>query len=304
MMNVSIAYILVVLIWSTTPLTVKWSSVGLDPMSGVFYRIFIAAAVGWVLLKLLKIEIRWDRAALQGYMAAVLGIFGTMSLVYWAATMIPSGLISVLFGFSPILTGLMAQKYLNEPKFTLSQWFSFLISIAGLVMLFGQNASLGARVTYGLALVLTAVIFFSVSGILVKRYADESIDPLAHTVGSLICSTPLFAIAWLVFGEMHLPSETKAIGSILYLSLGGSLLGFVCYYYVLKKLSATTVTLITLVNPVLALLLGQWLAGEYIGVLGWFATGLIGVGVGVYLLGGVNVNVAKDADNNPKVAAS
>lgn len=283
-MNVSTAYILVVIIWSTTPLAVKWSSVGLDPVSGVLYRMLIASVVGWLLLKLMRIPLRWDVRAMQGYGAAVVGIFGTMSLVYWASTMIPSGIISVLFGLSPIITGMMAQKYLSEPKFNPLHWISFVFAIGGLALLFGENTAIQGDITFGLVLVLASVFFFSVSGVLVKKFADETIDPLAHTVGALICSIPLFALTWLMVPHSLTP-DNKAIGAIIYLGLGGSLLGFVCYYYVLKKLSATSVTLITLMTPVFALLLGQWLEGERIGLIGWAATGLIGIGLGIYLYG-------------------
>jgi len=45
----------------------------------------------------------------------------------------------------------------------------------------------------------------------------------------------------------------------------GSVLGFVLYFYVLRRVEANRVALITLVTPVIALFLGQEINGEDIG---------------------------------------
>jgi len=54
----------------------------------------------------------------------------------------------------------------------------------------------------------------------------------------------------------------RAAWAILYLGVGGSVVGFVLYFYVLQRLEATKVALITLVTPVSALLLGHFFNGE------------------------------------------
>jgi probable blue pigment (indigoidine) exporter len=50
----------------------------------------------------------------------------------------------------------------------------------------------------------------------------------------------------------------------VYLAIGGSLLGFTLFFYVLKKLSPSAVSLITLMTPVLAMMVGVLAAGEHI----------------------------------------
>jgi EamA domain-containing membrane protein RarD len=50
--------------------------------------------------------------------------------------------------------------------------------------------------------------------------------------------------------------------SIVYLALIGSLLGAVLFFYILQRLAASSVALITLMTPVLAILLGWLLADE------------------------------------------
>jgi len=59
----------------------------------------------------------------------------------------------------------------------------------------------------------------------------------------------------------------------------GSVLGFALYYHVIQHMETGKVSLITLVTPALALLLGSLLNGEAISARTWAGTGLIGLGL-------------------------
>ena len=76
-------------------------------------------------------------------------------------------------------------------------------------------------------------------------------------------------------------------------------IGFTLYYYVIKHMDASKVSLITLVTPVIALLLGHWLNGEVIGLRLWLGTGLILFGLTVHqweMLSGLLRPTADGAD--------
>jgi drug/metabolite transporter (DMT)-like permease len=87
---------------------------------------------------------------------------------------------------------------------------------------------------------------------------------MATTVGALSIATPLFFINWLIIdGTLFIEDwQLKSILSTVYLGVFGSLIGFYAYFTVLQKLTASTVTLITLITPVIALTLGAFLNGE------------------------------------------
>jgi drug/metabolite transporter (DMT)-like permease len=76
--------------------------------------------------------------------------------------------------------------------------------------------------------------------------------------------------------------DAKTIQAILYLAVVGTGIGFPLYYYVLKHLSAGHVSLITLITPVTALLLGANLNDEFISARVWTGTGLIMLGLFVH----------------------
>jgi drug/metabolite transporter (DMT)-like permease len=71
----------------------------------------------------------------------------------------------------------------------------------------------------------------------------------------------------------------------VYLAILGSALGFPLYFYCLKHLHAERVALVTLITPVTALLLGNWLNDEIISSRIWFGTGLILCGLAIYEYG-------------------
>jgi len=90
-MSVPLAFIGVILIWSTTPLAIKWSGEGSVFLFGVTARMVIGASICIVLLRLLNKPLPLNRLAIQVYLAGAVAGYGSMLLVYWGASYIPSG---------------------------------------------------------------------------------------------------------------------------------------------------------------------------------------------------------------------
>ncbi len=264
-MSVSVAYLAVLLIWSTTPLGIVWSSESISPSMAVLLRMLIALLLGVILIKVRRINLPWHSNALKLYSFSSLGIFGGMMCSYLAAQYLSSGIISLVFGLAPIISTILARKILDEPKVSLIKKLSMLLSLIGLSIVCSNDLALAENGIYGMIFVLLAVFFFSLSGVLVKSISLV-IHPLATTVGSLTLSIPWFIISWLILdGTMPIEQwQTRSIVATIYLGIFGSLIGFYAYFYVLQKLTASTVTLITLITPVVALILGAILNNEVI----------------------------------------
>jgi len=285
-MPVSVAYLIVILIWSTTPLGIVWSSESVSPTMAVLLRMLIAASLGWGVVLIKKIHLPWHRKALTLYGYSSIGIVGGMLLAYMAARHLPSGTMSLIFGLAPIISGLLAQKILNEAKFSFIRKIAMFISLFGLGLVCSENIAFNQDSLFGLAYVLAAVFFFSLSGVMNKS-VDINIHPLATTVGSLLVSVPLFVIAWLIL-DGTLPIDTwqaRSIFAIIYLGVIGSLVGFVAYFYVLQKLDASTVALITMITPVIALSLGAFLNDEVISMNLVYGAIFVMTGLGLYQWG-------------------
>lgn len=284
-MPVSVAYIGIILIWSTTPLAIKWSAEDAGFLFGVFSRMLLGALICIALLTILNRKLPLHHRALHTYLAGGLGVFGSMLCVYWAAQYIPSGLISVLFGLTPIVTGLIAAVFLGEKAFTPSRLLGIMLGITGLVVIFAQRLHLGDHMIWGVAGVLLAVVLHSTSGVWVKSIGAE-MSALDVTTGSLLFSAPLYFLTWLIFdGQLPSNISMRAVVAIFYLGIFGSVLGFIMYFYVLRHMEASRTALVTLVTPVLALFIGHQFNHEVLNVHVWLGSGCILSGMLLYQWG-------------------
>lgn len=286
-MSVPAAFIGVIIVWSTTPLMIKWSSEGSGYLFGVSSRMLLGAMISTVLLLLLARKINWHKEALKTYIAAGLGIYGAMSMVYWGAQYIPSGLVSVLFGLTPIVTGIIAAFWLNERSLSSNRLAGIILGITGLVIIFGNGIEFGNDAVKGILAVLISVLLHSISAVWVKAI-DARLPAMDITHGGLLIAAPLYLATWFAYdGVMPVEISSRALMAILYLAVFGSVLGFMMYFYILKHMEASRVALATLITPVTALLLGQFLNHETHDPLVWAGTLLILIGMSVYQWGNV-----------------
>ena len=281
-MSVPAAYMGIIMIWATTPLAIKWSGESVGFLFGVSARMLIGLAVITMLMLVLRRPLSWNRKALHAYAGVAMAIYGAMSLVYWGAQFIPSGLISVLFGLTPIITGLIAGAWLGEQVFTRYRTSGMLLGLLGLALIFGVDFSASTEGLLGLVVVVFAVMLHALSVVWVRKI-DAQVSALELTTGGLLLANILFLTTWLLSG-LSLPETVpdRSFWSIVYLGIFGSVFGFVLFYYALKRLQASTMALLTLITPVLALVLGRVLNNETIGLVTYVGSGVILPGLVLY----------------------
>ena len=225
------AYLLVIMIWATTPLAIKLGGESFAPLAGLSLRIVLAFIVGSAICTLagyagLNIRQHWKL-----YAVASISLFPNMALVYTAATYISSGLIALLFGLTPFYTAVLSKPLLGESNLQPRKVVAIAIAVVGLGLIVADSISLGANTTGGVLLMLLSNLLFSGSALWVKRInLTLSVAPVEQALGAMAFSLPGLLISWLLVVGYDLvqPSPT-ALVSLLYLALCGSLLGFVAY---------------------------------------------------------------------------
>ncbi|WP_319379676.1 EamA family transporter [Thiomicrorhabdus sp.] len=266
-MNLAIfsAYLGVVLIWTTTPLAIVWGAQA-DWFFAVATRTLIAAVIALPILFWIRPQWRWPgmhRWRLWSY--AALPVFGGMTLMYWAGQHLNSGWIAVIFALTPIITGLLSPWLLTGYKLTTVKMLSVLISFSGLVIIFHSNLhDFQSTQWLAIAAALLSVLIHSFGTLLVKKHADKG-SSLEFTLGALWMSVAgLFLISQMPWIDWSRPNDLSriALAAIVYAATFGSLIGFVLYYYLLKRIDAMRLALIPVITPVFALLLGHYLNGE------------------------------------------
>lgn len=282
---IALAYCAVIIIWSTTPLTIKWSGEGISFLFGLSLRMGIGAVLALILVLLLYRKLPLHKQACKAYLASALALFGGMMPVYWGAQHISSGLISVIFGLSPMVTGYLAWRFIQEQSFTPIKVIGALSGVSGLLFIFFEGSTFDDNYLHGIAAVLLAVLLHSGSAVWVKSIKVD-IPALSLVAGGLLFSMPGFLLVYLLAAP-PLPETVpvKALASILYLGVVGSVVGFVCYYYLLRRLKTATVALITLITPVVALIVGYMFNNEIISHAVYAGTALILLGLALHQWG-------------------
>lgn len=280
-----IAYCLVIAIWSTTPIAIKWSSEGVGHLFGVALRMAIGAVLSMLIVLILYRKFPLYKAVRQAYIASALSLFGGMMPVYWGVQYISSGLVAVIFGLTPMVTGYLAWRFINEQSFSAVKLFGALAGVMGLLFIFLENEQQADNYTYGVMAVLLAVVLHSISAVWVKSIKINE-PPIVVVAGGLLFSLPLFFVAYFAFAP-PIPQiiSSKAIWSIVYLGVVGSVIGFFCYYYLLRHLATSTVALTTLITPVMALWIGYMFNAEIVGSNVYVGTVFVLFGLGVHQWG-------------------
>jgi len=261
-MKVLLAYLGMILLWATTPLAIKLSVEGL----GVIWSVTSRMTVGFVCMIfigfVLKKRLLFSRSAILAYAAVAIQIYGAMSVVYWAAQFIPSGWISVISGLTPLMTAFFAAIWLNERSLTIGKLLSYFLGVIGLGIMFGSAEKLSPQALLGIIGVLISISLQALSAIAIKRLQTH-LPAFMQVTGGLLFALPFYFLTLGMVGE-HIPLQFTLVSfmAVLYLGVIATPLGFMLYYYLLSQRSATQVSLVTLLSPVLALWLGHHMNDE------------------------------------------
>lgn len=270
-----LAYATVVLLWGTTPLAIKWSSEGPGFLFGVVARMTIGTGCVLTLLFIARLRLLLHRRVLWSYTAGAIQIYGAMLCVYWSSQFIPSGWISVIFGLSPLITAVMASAWLGERTLGLRQVFAFALGLGGLAVMFGSARALGCEAVLGIVGVLASALLQCGSAVWIKRI-DAGSPALVQLAGSLLFAMPLYLATWWLLEESWPKAlSPRNVAAIIYLGVVATTLGFSLYFFLLRSITATALSLISLVSPVLALYIGHSVNGEVLGARVLLGTALV-----------------------------
>lgn len=262
-MRLLLAYWGVVLIWTTTPLGIKWSSVGLSYVAGLGSRMVIGLLCLLPAILISRTRLRLDWLAIQTYLAAALQLYFSMILTYWGAQFVPSGWLSVIYGLSPFMTAFLAAGLLHEHSLSPGKILSYLVGVAGLAVMFSSAMEMNLQAVQGVSALLAATFLYAASSVWIKRI-DANLPAMAQITGGLLLSLPFYIGSWYWLDEAQIPAipPLTTQWAILYLGLIATPIGFALYYYVLARMPATKVAMINLVTPLLSLMLGYFANGE------------------------------------------
>jgi len=280
-LNLMFTYGLLIFIWATTPLAIVWSVSDLHPMWALVIRFFIALPLAITVLLFLKIKFPVHKLALLSYVAGSFSLIGSQIFTYAATAYLSSGLIALMFGLAPIIAGLIGRFGFHQ-KLAGLQWLGMGTSIIGLAMICLSGSQKHVQ-PIGIVLMLISVFSYSLSIFLVKKI-NADVQAMAQATGSILFSTiiAVMILPWIwQYAPTHIPSA-KSLLALAYTVIMASLIAMFCYFKLVQNLKATTLSLTTVMTPMLAILVGAYLNNEQLSIRVFVGAVIILVGLLLY----------------------
>lgn len=280
-LNLMFTYGLLIFIWATTPLAIVWSVSDIYPMWALVLRFFIALPLAIAVLLILKIQFPINKIAVLSYITGSLSLIGSQIFTYAATAYLSSGLIALMFGLAPIMAGLIG-RFGFQQKLAALQWLGMGTSIIGLAMICLSGNQKHVQ-PMGIIMMLISVFAYSLSIFLVKKI-NAVVQPIAQATGSILVST-LLALMLLPFIWQYAPTQFPSLKSLLaliYTVVMASLIAMFCYFKLVQNLKATTLSLTTVMTPMLAILIGAYLNHEQLSAQVFVGASIILFGLFLY----------------------
>lgn len=257
-------YALLVLIWAATPLAIVWSVAEIHPMWVLIIRYFGASVIALFLLKIMRDPLPFDRTSMKSYLAGSLNLIGAQLFIYLAANYLTSGLMALIFGFSPLIAGLIGHMILKTHKLIWLQWLGMAVAVAGLCFVFADSADSKIN-PWGVVLMLITMVSY-ISSIFWVKQISAPLSPMSQATGSLLVSAA-GSLVLVPFIWQHIPTQlpgTQAMIGFVFTMIMFSIVAMLCYFWLIRRLNASTVSLSNVMTPVIALVLGATLNHEII----------------------------------------
>lgn len=255
---VLLALVTVYLVWGSTYLAIRFALTSFPPFLLMATRFLVAGALLFCFLKLRRVPNptlrQWRDAAVVG----VLLLGGGLGLTAVAQQYVSSGLTAVFIASVPLMFALWSGLFGEWPNGR--EWTGVVAGFSGAALLAGGGEFSAQPV--GVFALTGAVSCWTLGSVLSQKKLALAPGAMGFASEMLMGGAFLLAVA-LIRGESPvMPFETRSLLAWAYLVTAGSLVGFSAYMYLLSKVSPALASSYAYVNPVIAVLLGVWLANE------------------------------------------
>jgi drug/metabolite transporter (DMT)-like permease len=262
---VVLVYAAIALAWGATWPVAKFAVEQVPPLELSAIRFGLVGIVLVVAMRILGIPLGFRRIRWV-VLAAAVGIFGYNALVFVALTMAPASDGALIVPtMVPVLTAVMA-TFIGEPL-TRAKVAGFLVSSLGVAMVIVGGQPLGGQLSGERLLAdlmaLGGAICWSAYGVL-GRIAMRDRSPTALVaLTSLIGAAMLFPLGFLEQGYRDVPSwSLPAWTAVAFLVVFATILGFVLFYWAVRRFGAALGAMVGYLVPIAAVLVAFVFLGE------------------------------------------
>ena len=275
-------------IWGSTWLGIKLGLRDLPPITFAGIRFALAALLlgAIVLIRRAPQSLTardWRLLAYTGFLTVTLNY----ALVFWGEQYISSGLAALLSATVPLFGLPLAHWYLASEPLTWAKVVGVLLGIVGVVIVFAGELGVGGPLALWASVgIIVAALATAHAGVLLKAQGTH-IEPsvLAGVQMAGGCIPLLLGGMALEGSPLGFHWTPLAFASLAYLTILGSVVAFLMYYWLIRHTDVSGVLMIPLVTPLVAVLFGVLFGGETIGWHTALGGGAIIAGVALAVLG-------------------
>jgi drug/metabolite transporter (DMT)-like permease len=268
--KVWIALLAIYIVWGSTYLAIRFAVESIPPFLMAGTRFLISGLILFIWRRAagdpMPTRRQWRSAVIVG----LLLLLGGNGLVSWAEQHVPSGVAALIVASIPLWVALIDALRPHGIKPDWRIMLGLLIGFGGIVLLVTESEHGGsaAQVSVaGVAGLLLAAFVWSL-GSIYGRDADMPSSSLLGTGVEMLGGAVGLFLAATLLGEWKALNvsaiSTRSLLGLAYLITAGSLIGFTSYSWLLRNAPVSLVSTYAYVNPVVAIFLGAWLAGELI----------------------------------------
>jgi drug/metabolite transporter (DMT)-like permease len=279
-----LGYIALCLIWGTTWLAISYVVEDVPPLRAAAIRFLIA---GVLLLGAARLQKRrWPRGERQWRAIGVLSVTimaVPYGLVFWAEQYVTSSMAAVLYSAIPLVVALLTPAMMGRtvPR---SAVFALVIGFGGFLFLFwGADLRTSRLALWGSAGLIAAMMLSAWSIVYAKKRLQEVDSVVATGLQLLFGSVVLFWGTWVFEARRHAHWTRTSILALAFLTVVGSCVAFVIYFWLLKRMQPYQLSTTSLVVPLIAVLVGGLIRGEQIRLMMLIAMAVVLASVGSVL---------------------
>ena len=274
-----LAFLAMAFVWGLTWIAAKWATETVPPVFVGGIRLIIASGLFAAWCALGNVPFTGRRVG-RLVAASLLVNTGCYSFLFWGVAHSPTGLAAIVnLSLIPVLSMLVGALY-REETISLRRLAAVALGALGLVLLFstrnGDAGRDGGQVGLGLAAVVVATFSYAWGAIVSKPLVREMPPVAVAFWQTLIGGVSLVAISLVIepvgWGALAALFQGRALAGLSFLVLGGSLVGFSVYLWLLREWDAFRAGLYAFVSPIIAVAVGVLWAGESFGI--WEGVGM------------------------------
>ncbi|WP_137127615.1 DMT family transporter [Roseomonas sp. HF4] len=271
------------LLWGGSFFFAKVALSEVPPLTIVLARVAIAASALWLYLRLRGTPIpstaaTWWAFCGMGFLNNLL----PFTLIFWGQTFIESGLASIINATTPLFSILVAHFLAADERLSLYKLTGIALGIAGVVVLLGaQTSSAADGAVWGVLACLGAALSYGFANTFGRRFKRMGIAPAVGAFGQ-ITATACMALPLVLIVDrpwQHGMPGLATWGALIGLALLSTALAYIIFFRLIATAGATNTSLVTLLIPISAVLLGAAFLGERLSALQLGGMALIGLGL-------------------------